>query len=94
MNMDEMLGADFEKTLAGLKKHCEALPSAEMVAEISIEATTMAAIKIMTIADSCDEKQIGEVLGKSFGEVGAEMKKQGLTQAGAVFAIYNKVNGY
>lgn len=29
MDMDKMLGADFEKTLAGLKKRCESLPPPE-----------------------------------------------------------------
>jgi effector-binding domain-containing protein len=92
MNMDEMLGKDFEKSLQNLKAHCEALPSPEMTAEINIEATTMPAMKILYITDSADEKSISQKLGESYGAIQAEMAKQGLTQTGAVFAIYNKVD--
>lgn len=91
MDMDEMLGSDFEKSLKGLKDHCEALPSPEMTAEIHIEATTMPVMKVMLITDSSDEKGISEKLGASYGEIQAEMAKQNLTQDGNVFAIYNKV---
>lgn len=92
MDMDKMLGPDFEKTLAGLQKHCETLGSTEMVAEIHIEATTVAAMKVLLINDSCDDKEIGNKLGACYGEIQEEMAKQGLTQAGDVFAIYNKVD--
>jgi effector-binding domain-containing protein len=91
MDMDEMLGKDFEKSLKGLKDHCESLPSPEMTAEISIEATTMPAMKVLYISDSSDDKTIGQKLGESYGAIQAEMAKQGLMQDGSVFAIYNKV---
>jgi effector-binding domain-containing protein len=91
MDMDAMLGADFEKSLAGLKKHTESLGSPEMVA-IQIEATTMPPMKIMIINDSADLTNIGEKLGGAYGEIQGEMGKQGLTATGAPFAIYNKVD--
>lgn len=91
MDMDEMLGEDFEKSLKGLKDHCESLPSPEMTAELNIEATTMPAMKIMYIADSADEKTIGQKLEASYATIQSEMAKQGLVQNGSVLAIYNKV---
>lgn len=91
MDMEAILGGDFEKTLAGLKKHCEALGSPEMVAEINIEATTMPVMKVMLINDSCNDQEIEGKLGACYGEIQTEMGKQGLTQSGNVFAIYNKV---
>lgn len=90
-NMDKMLGGDFEKSLAGLKKHCESLTAGTSVAEIQIEATVMPAMKLMTITDSCSEKEISMRLGMLYGEIGAEMQKQGMKQSGAPFGIYHHV---
>lgn len=91
MNMDKALGGDFEKSLYALHEHCKSLSSADRIAEIRIEATTMPPMKIMTISDSCYESEISMRLGMLYGEIGAEMNKQGLTQAGAPFGIYHVV---
>jgi effector-binding domain-containing protein len=92
MNMDEMLGADFEKTLAGLKKHTEGLESPSMMAEYVMEMGMTPALKLLTIADSAATvAELGEKLGALYGEISAEAEKQGMHQAGAPVAIYDKV---
>lgn len=89
MNMDEMLGSDFEKTLAGLKRVSES--TANATPSVKIEATTVESMKIMSIMDSCTSADIGQKLGSLYAEVGEAMKKQGLNQVGAPFAVYHKV---
>jgi effector-binding domain-containing protein len=89
MNMDEMLGPDFEKNLKGLKDYCEAAPKKP---ELRIELANSPAMKVMLVNDSADMTTISAKLGELYGTIGAEMKKQGLTMAGPVFAIYNKVS--
>lgn len=91
MNMDEMLGKDFEATLAGLKKHCESLPSPEMTAEYVMENAMTPAWKLLTIQDSATSETISQKLGELYGEIMGEMAKQKLTQAGAPVAIYDNV---
>jgi effector-binding domain-containing protein len=91
MNMDEMLGADFEKSLAGLKRVSEAAATAAPASNVKIEATTVDPMKIMSIMDSCTTADISQKLGSLYGEIGGATKKQGLNQAGAPFAVYHKV---
>jgi effector-binding domain-containing protein len=93
MNMDEMLGTDFNKSLEGLRKRCEAIVA--ICGGTKIELSTQPAMKLMTVRDSCDKKQISMKLGQLYGEIGAEMTKQGLKQNGAPFGIYHvvKTNG-
>jgi effector-binding domain-containing protein len=91
MNMDEMLGGDFEKSLAGLKGVAEASAKAAPTSDVKIEATTVEPMKVMTIMDSCTSANISEKLGALYGEIGEAMKKQNLNQAGAPFAVYHKV---
>lgn len=90
MNMDKMLGPDFEKSLAGLKKAAETAGSASAPNE-KIEAAEYSPMKIMSILDSCSSADIGQKLGALYGEIGTVTKKQGLNQAGPVFAVYHKV---
>lgn len=92
MDMDAMLGSDFEKTLAGLKKHCEALPSREMTAEYVMEETMSPAMKLLTISDSAmSVGELSEKLGALYGEIMGEMEKQKLAQSGPVVALYDNV---
>ena len=88
-NFDEMLGNDFQKSLEGLKRHIANLPSAPTTS-VAIVETTLGPLKIMTIADSCTEKEIGMRLGSLYGEIGGVMNKQGLSMAGSPFAIYHR----
>ncbi len=91
MDMDAMLGADFEKTLKGLKDHCEGMPSPEATVEYVMEMTMTPAWKVMTVTDSSSLADLGNKLGSLYGDISAEMQKQGLNQAGAPFAIYDQV---
>lgn len=91
MDMDEQMGPDFEKTLAGLKSHVESLPN-EALVEYQMEMTNLPAYKIMSIKDSAGIMELSAKLGPLYGEIGEEMKKQGLSQAGPVVAIYDKVD--
>lgn len=91
MNMDEVLGTDFEKTLAGLKAHTEGLESPSMMAEYVMEAGMTPGWKLITVADSASLTELGDKLGALYGELMGEMEKQKLTQAGPVLAIYDKV---
>lgn len=91
MNMDKMLGGDFEKSLAGLKQASEAAANAAPTSNVRIEATTVEPMKIMSVLDSCTSANISQKLGELYGEVGVALKKQNLNQAGAPFAVYHKV---
>ncbi len=89
--MDGMLGADFEKSLAGLKKHAESLPAkAESTAtEIKIEATTTQNMIFVSTKKESKFENISEDIGASYGKIGEFMGKHKLEQAGPVFAIYH-----
>ncbi|HET6990615.1 MAG TPA: GyrI-like domain-containing protein, partial [Bacteroidia bacterium] len=91
MNMDKMLGPDFEKSLAGLKRVSESTANTPTDPNLKIEETTIGPMKIMSIMDSCTSANISQKLGELYGEIGVETKKQGLKQAGPVFAVYHKV---
>jgi effector-binding domain-containing protein len=87
MNMDEMLGNDFEKTLTGLKKKCESMPKGPSYQMVEGDAQVMDYLsvreKVKSVAD------IGPTLGKLYGEIGEQMKKSKVDFAGPVFAIYH-----
>jgi effector-binding domain-containing protein len=84
--MDGMLGKDFEKTLAGLKKHCESLPAAS---PIVVEATTTPEQILATYKSTTDLKNISADIGASYGKIGEFLKKNNLEIAGSVLAIYH-----
>ncbi|MDF2438101.1 MAG: hypothetical protein K0Q95_2477 [Bacteroidota bacterium] len=87
--MEGMLGGDFEKTLAGLKKHCESLPANPAAAPIVIEPTTTQEQWLATYKTTTDMKSISEDIGKSFQKIGEFMGKHKLEIAGPVLAIYH-----
>jgi effector-binding domain-containing protein len=87
--MDGMLGADFEKTLAGLKKHCESLPATPAAKPIVIEPTTTTEQWLASYKCTTDMKHISEDIGASYGKIGEFMKKNNLEIAGPVLAIYH-----
>jgi effector-binding domain-containing protein len=89
MNMDKMLGPDFEKSLAGLKKAAEA--GANASPDVKVESVNVEPMKIMSILDSATDADISQKFGMLYGEIGAVTKKQGLKQAGPVFAVYHRV---
>lgn len=89
--MDNFLGGDFEKSLAGLKKHAESLPAepASSAQEMKIETTTTPAMLFAGTKIETNNEKISSDIGASYGKIGAFMKKNGLEQAGPVFALYH-----
>jgi effector-binding domain-containing protein len=87
--MEGMLGGDFEKTLEGLKKHCESLPVAPAAEPIVIEPTTTQEQLLATYKSTTDTKHISADIGKSYQKIGEFMGKNKLEIAGPVLAIYH-----
>jgi effector-binding domain-containing protein len=87
--MDGMLGGDFEKSLAGLKKHCESLPAAPATTPIVVENTTTTEQWLATYKSTTNLKTISDDIGASYGKIGEFMKKNKLEIAGNVLAIYH-----
>lgn len=86
--MDKMLGSDFEKTLEGLKKHCESLPAVPAVTAV-IEPTTTNEQLLATYKTTTNIKTISEDIGASYMKIGEFMKKNKAEIAGPVLAIYH-----
>ncbi len=89
--MDNFLGSDFEKTLDGLKKHCEtmkisvvSLPSALVIEPATVKEMLYASTKKTTSMQT-----ITADIGNSYMKIGAFMKKEKLNQSGPVFAFYH-----
>ncbi|HLG04174.1 MAG TPA: GyrI-like domain-containing protein [Bacteroidia bacterium] len=91
MDMDAVLGADFEKALKGLKERSESLvkPAGP---EMKIETTMMPAMNIIVIKDSCSDKEISERMNMIYEELRTEMTKQGASFAGSRFGIFHRVD--
>ena len=88
MNMDKMLGGDFEKTLAGLKTLSENEPKTP---EIIVEEKDIPAMHVLTITDTVSvTPEIGPMLGKLYMEIGKVATEFKYEQNGAVFCIYHK----
>lgn len=85
---DGMIGRDFDKGLAGLKKFAEGLPKGDF-ADLQIEVATVAPVTVAYLQASSarDDAAIAAAIGKAYGEVGAFIKGQKLKQAGAPLAI-------
>lgn len=84
---EKMLNDDFDKTLKGLKTHCESLPLAEEKKwEVSVIQSTD--LQIMAVKVTCKPNEISMQLGESYGKIDETMMKQGLKQSGPVLAIY------
>jgi effector-binding domain-containing protein len=83
-----MIGKDFEKGLAGLKKFAEGLPKADF-AGLPVEAASVEPVTVAYVPTSSakDEAAMSAAIAKAYGEVGAFMKAQKLNQAGAPITI-------
>jgi effector-binding domain-containing protein len=88
LGFDGMIGKDFEKGLAGLKRLAEGLPKADFaglpIEAISVEPATVACV---STSSAKDDAAIAAAIGRAYGEVGAFMKAQKLKQAGAPITI-------
>jgi len=83
--MEKMMGPDFEKGLAKLKKIAE-----ERKNWPKIEETKMPFQTVLLIRDSAGPKTFEKVMGNAFEEIIAYMKKNKNKQTGSPFAIYYK----
>jgi effector-binding domain-containing protein len=83
MDMDKMMGGDFEKGLARLKTCSEASGKYTYeVKEKNVESQIIA-----TIHKKIGLGKIGQTLGECYGEIMTFMQKSGLTQTGPTMAI-------
>lgn len=87
--MDGMLGGDFEKTLAGLKKRSEEVAAQPAAPAIQIEATTVPAQIVATYKMTTSEKTISADIGNSYMKIGKLVEKNKLNMAGPVLAFYH-----
>jgi len=83
--MGKMMGPDFEKGLAKLKKVAEARSGWPKIDEISINQHLA-----LMIRDSAGPKTYGQVMSKAFGEIMQFVKTNKLNPVGAPFATYLK----
>lgn len=88
--MDKMVGPDFESGLARIDSITKMMPANNGASSnTKIEEMKVEAKKVVTVRDSGATKDIPAMLGKMYGEIGAEMQKNGVQQTGPVFAIYH-----
>ncbi len=87
MNMDKMIGPDFEKGLAKLKVAIEAMPAETAthydIEELNWDAKTYYGIKTNTTFD-----KLAGFFGSSYGKIGEAMKKAKAEMMSAPSAIY------
>ncbi len=89
MDVEKMVGADFEKGLAKLKSVLESMPAEKAfeVKEIAWEAKTFYGIKTKTSFD-----KLSAFFGESYGKIGAACGKAKAQPVGAPKAIYFSVD--
>ena len=89
--MDRMIGADYEKGLAGLKTLAESLPKTDF-ADLKVTPGTVQSVSVAyASAQSSKQTQaIGDAMGAAFTQVVAFMKVHKLTRLGAPIAIYTR----
>ena len=83
-----MVGADYEKGLAGLKKLAEGLPKADF-AGLEVETVEVAPETVAYVAASSpqDEKAIGAAIGSAYAQVGRFMAARRLKQSAPPITI-------
>lgn len=87
MNMDKMLGPDFEKGLANLKTAMEALP-AEPTAHYDIEEMNWDAKTYYGVKAKLAFDKLAAFFGPAYGKIGEAMKKAKAEMKSAPSAIY------
>jgi effector-binding domain-containing protein len=88
---ESMVGGDFEKGLAGLKKLAEGMPKGDF-AELAVEMMDVAPVTVAYVPTSSgrDDASIAAAIGKAYGEIGAFMKANKLTMTSAPMTINTK----
>lgn len=87
MNMDKMIGPDFEKGLAKLKTAMESMPAAP-TAHYDVEEMTWAAKTYYGVKTNTTFDKLGEFFGKSYGQIGEALGKAKSEPIGMPSAIY------
>ncbi|MEO8150182.1 MAG: SRPBCC family protein [Bacteroidia bacterium] len=89
--MEKMIAPDFEHGLAKIKALVEqhVAEAKTTASDIKVEEVDAPAMHYMSMRDTASNATIGMKIGKCYGEIGKVMKKQGLKEAGAPFAIYH-----
>jgi len=89
MFMDKMMGNDFDKTLANLKAYTESLPT-ETATTWHVETVTTSPAKVMSTRVVTNSAEFNTKLDNAYSQIMSTMQKQGLKQAGPMYAIYYK----
>ncbi len=78
----------FDQGLSGISEMANKAPAPTSKTALAVEVRAMPAMEYLFIHDSASVATIGMKLGMNYGRIMEEMKKQGLEQQGAPFAIY------
>lgn len=86
--MDAMVGKDYEKGLANLKRVAETLPDVD-VAGLAVENVTLESRPVLLVATSSAPQPaaIAAAYAQAYGAIAATMKKFGLQQTDAPFGV-------
>jgi effector-binding domain-containing protein len=87
MNMDKMIGPDFEKGLAKLKTAIESMP-AETAAHYDVEETNWDAKTFYGVKGNMTFDKLGEFFGESYAKIGEALGKAKAQSVGQPKAIY------
>lgn len=87
MNIDKMVGPDFEKGLSKLKAAMESAPS-QPTAQYEIQELNWDAKTYYGKRDKMEFSKMAEYIGKTYGLVGEALAKAKVTPIGAPKAIY------
>lgn len=88
MNMDKMIGPDFEKGLGKLKTAIETMPAAPAAAHYDIEEMNWDARTYYGVKTNTTFDKLAAFFGQSYGKIGAAMKKAKVEMMNAPSAIY------
>lgn len=85
---DRMIGPDYEKGLAGLKKLAESLPKADF-ADLKVEKVELTPVTVAYATATSDrgDQAIAAAIGAAYAQVGKFMLANGLKQAGPPITI-------
>ncbi len=86
MNMDKMLGSDFEKGLASLNEYCKALYAANP--PIAAAEVMVAPFWIVSITDTITKAELEGIHEKLYGELGAVLAANKLEMTGNPLAFW------
>jgi effector-binding domain-containing protein len=90
---DRLIGADYEKGLAALKKLAESLPKSDF-SDLQVESTDVKPISVAYVPTrtSKDQREIAAAIGAAYAQVGKLMRSLRLSQAGPPLTITTKLN--